>query len=193
MYNYTSRTNGSTERTSSQGTIDGETADHVSKTSSDFKTTRTKDPMAFSSILSSSEPDRSVANSHSIPASKHLKTSNDKKGDAKPSTILSRKSTTHSMSPKDYPAQNKRSIKVETEPLFSTKTTGLNKGRPAITWDKEDEKIRKELAKIDAMELSEFEGPEFETAKQKYAKTLSKRQRGVEDTEDNKRKVKPKY
>ena len=148
--------------------------------------------MAFSSILSSSEPDRTSSGFHSMPVSKHLRTSSyDDNGDTKTPAILSRKAATKTMSPKDYPTQTKRSIKAEEEFFNSAKSIGVNKAKPTITWDRENEKVRKEMAKIDAMELSDLEGPDCEAAKQRYNKIMQKRQRGIEDIEDNKRKVKP--
>ena len=58
-----------------------------------------------------------------------------------------------------------------------------------MTSDKENERVKKEIAKIDAMPLSPIELPEYEAEKQKHAKSSQKRQRDVETGEEAKRKV----
>lgn len=58
-----------------------------------------------------------------------------------------------------------------------------------MTSDKENEKVKKEMVKIDATPLSPIELPEYEADKQKHAKSSQKRQRDVENGEEVKRKV----
>lgn len=58
-----------------------------------------------------------------------------------------------------------------------------------MTLDKENEKVKKEMAKIDVTPLSPIELPEYEVDKQKHAKASQKRQRDVENGEEVKRKV----
>ena len=58
-----------------------------------------------------------------------------------------------------------------------------------MTSDKENEKVKKEMAKIDAAPLSPVELPAYEADKQKHAKSAQKRQRDVEHGEEIKRKV----
>ena len=58
-----------------------------------------------------------------------------------------------------------------------------------MTSDKENERVKKEMAKIDAMPLSPIELPEYEAEKKKHAKSSQKRQRDVETNEEAKRKV----
>ena len=70
----------------------------------------------------------------------------------------------------------------------------LSVSRPklsSVTSDKENEKVKKEIARIDAMELSDIESPEWESAKKRYLESSQKRQRDVEAAEDIKRKVIP--
>lgn len=55
--------------------------------------------------------------------------------------------------------------------------------------DKENEKVKKEMVKIDATPLSPIDLPEYEADKQKHAKSSQKRQRDVENGEEIKRKV----
>lgn len=148
--------------------------------------------MAFSSILSSTESDPPVRSSRSLPASKHFKTSAHTNGDTKSSPATLRKSATKAAaSPKDYPGQTKRPVKSEIEPLVTTKSIGHSKPALGITSDKENEKVKKEMAKIDAMDMSDLELPEFEAAKQRHVESSLKRQQAVEEREESKRKVRP--
>ena len=190
-YNYTNRTNGSMDRTSSQGTINDEVTEAVPKTPIDPKSTRTKDPMAFSSILSSTEPDPCTSAPRSMPVSKHLKSSsNDSNGDAKLSELSFRRSTSKFDLAKDYPGQIRRPVKTEVKPSSSTKGLGNTKLKLGLPLDKENEKVKKEMARIDATEASDPEKSEFEVARRRHAKMSQKRQQSIEDVEDLKRKVK---
>ena len=93
-------------------------------------------------------------------------------------------------SPRDRSASAKQAIRAESGvhgPAKSWVGSKLKPG-PAIP-DKENEKVRKEMAKIDAMELSDIESPEWAAAKQKHVETSQKRQRDVETIENVKRKV----
>ena len=84
----------------------------------------------------------------------------------------------------------KRAVKAELEHPAPTKSFGSSKAKPGTaTSDKENEKVKKEMTKIDAMDLSDIESPEWETAKQKHAQSSLKRQRDVEEGENVKRKV----
>lgn len=66
---------------------------------------------------------------------------------------------------------------------------GGSKLKPGLTSDKENERVKKEIAKIDAMEMSDVETSEFEAAKQEHVQLSQKRQRDVEVGEIIKRKV----
>lgn len=55
--------------------------------------------------------------------------------------------------------------------------------------DKENARVQKELARIDAMELSDIENPEWELAKQDFIRASKKRLLEVAQAEGNKRKV----
>jgi len=179
------------DRPSSQGTIDEDMGENYPKPPLDTKTTRTKDPMAFSNILSSNDPDPLKPIPQSTPASKQLKSSSyAPNGDAKPSTAISRKAATKATSsPKDHAAPVKRSVKAEYEPATLSKGLGNSRPKPGVPSDKENEKVKKEMARIDLMETSDLESPDFEDAKQKHVQVSQKRQRDVEAAEDIKRKV----
>ena len=72
------------------------------------------------------------------------------------------------------------------------KSLSVSRPKPSsVTSDKENEKVKKEIARIEAMELSDIESPEWESAKQRYLESSQKRQRDVEAAEDIKRKVIP--
>ena len=71
-----------------------------------------------------------------------------------------------------------------------SKNLSVSRPKPnSVTSDKENEKVRKEMDRIDAMELSDIESTEWESAKQRYLESSQKRQRDVEAAEDIKRKV----
>ena len=178
------------DRRSSQGTIDEEIPESKLQTPVEPKTTRTKDPMAFSSILSSTEPEPSAPAPHATQAAKPLKSSSHmSNGDAKPAAAAPRKSSSKVISsPKDYPIPPKRLVKAEIEPP-ANKSVANGKLKPGATSDKENEKVKREVAKIDAMELSDIESPEFDAAKQKHSQAAQKRQQTIEDAEGAKRKV----
>ena len=182
--------NGSMDRPSSQGTIDED--DGQIRAKEEPKTTRTANPMSFSSILSSNVPDPPKSVRRSTPASKPLKSSsNAPNGEVKPSRAAPRKSgPKRTASPKGYLAPTKHSVKAEPEIPPPTKSLGSSKlkHRP-MTLGKENEKVKKEMAKIDATPPSPIELPEWEADKQKHAKSSQKRQRDVENGEEIRRKV----
>ncbi len=82
----------------------------------------------------------------------------------------------------------KRPVKAEVDAPMSTKPFSSSKGRCAAS-DKENEKVKKEMAKIDAMELSDIESSEWQEAKQQYVLSSQKRQHDIEAAENIKRKV----
>ena len=178
------------DRPSSQGTID-EDDGHI-HAKEEPKATRTANPMSFSSILSSNIPDTPKSTPRSTPASKPLKsTSGAANGDVKPSRTAPRKSgLKRTTSPKGYPVPPKHVLKAEPQLLPPAKSLGSSKLKPSpMTSDKENEKVKKEMAKIDATPLSPIDLPEYGTERQKHAKSSQKRQRDVENGEEVKRKV----
>ncbi|KAF6241740.1 hypothetical protein HO173_000452 [Letharia columbiana] len=188
-FNYTSRINGSMDLPSSQGNIDED--DGQIRAKEEPKATRTANPMSFSSILSSNVPDPPKSTPRSTPALKPLKSSSHTpNGDVKPSRTAPRKSgSKRTASPKGYLAPTKHIVKAEPELLPPAKSLGSSKLKPgSMTSDKENEKVKKEMAKIDATPLSPIELPEYEADKQKHAKSSQKRQRDVENGEEVKRK-----
>ena len=178
------------DRPSSQVIIDQD--DGQIRAKEEPKATRTANPMSFSSILSSNVPDPQKSTPWSPPSSKPLKSSsNTPNRDVKPSRTAPRKSAPKRIaSPKNNLAPTKHVLKAEPELLPPAKSLSNSKFKPnPLTSDKENEKVRKEMAKIEAMPLSPIDLPEYEADKQKHAKYSQKRQRDVEISEDVKRKA----
>ena len=189
-FNYTSRMNGTMDRPSSQGNVDQD--DSQARAKEEPKATRTANPMSFSSILSSNVPDPQKSTPWSTPSSKPLKSSsNTPNRDIKPSRTAPRKSAPkRPASPKTVAAPTKHVPKAEPELLPPAKSLSSSKHRSgALTSDKENEKIKKEMAKIDAIPMSPIDLPEYEFDKQKHATCSQKRKRDVEDCEEVKRKA----
>ena len=178
------------DRQSSQGTMDQN--DGQTRAKEEPKATRTANPMSFSSILSSNIPDPQKSASWSTPSSKPLKSSsNTPNRDIKPSRTAPRKSSAkRPASPKTYIAPTKHVLKAEPEVLPPVKSLSTSKHKPGpLTSDKENEKVKKEMAKIDAIPQSPIDLPEYEADKQKHAKISQKRKRDVESIEEVKRKA----
>lgn len=92
-------------------------------------------------------------------------------------------------SPNDYPGLVRRSVKTEVGLAPASKSVSNGTRVGLASSDKENERVKKELAKIDAMELSDLESPKWETKKHDYAQVSQKRHLDVEDAESSKRKV----
>ena len=65
----------------------------------------------------------------------------------------------------------------------------MNKIKGGMSSDKENEKVKREIANIELMDHSDVELPEFDDAKQQHAHMSQKRQGDIDATEDVKRKV----
>jgi hypothetical protein len=86
--------------------------------------------------------------------------------------------------------------KSQTEKFSKAETNGtpIAKGsvpkKPRKVWtEKEKERMHKEKEKLDANDMSDEDGPEFEAAKEEFKQQSLKRSRGVEDHEGDRRKV----
>ena len=147
--------------------------------------------MSFSSILSSNAADPPKSTPRALPASKQFrKTSYTTNRDSTPTSSASRKpSQKFTPSTGDYPGLVKRPVK--TEPPSPAPAKGFSDGYKAVlpVSDKENEKVKKEMAKIDAMELSDIESSQWATTKQDYAQVSQKRYLDIEGAENVKRKV----
>lgn len=78
---------------------------------------------------------------------------------------------------------------MEPEPAIPTKTVSSTHKAPLINSERDNERVRKEMAKIDAMELSDVESPKWAPAKENYVVLSHKRYLDVEEGENVKRKV----
>lgn len=155
------------------------------------KATRTSDPMSFSSILSSNAADPPKSTPRALPASKQFRrTSYTPNRDSAPVSSTSRKASQKSAPlTSDYPGLVKRPVKAEPHSPAPAKNLNNNHKAGVLLSDKENEKVKKEMAKIDAMELSDIESPKWATKKQDYAQLSQKRFLDIEGAENIKRKV----
>ncbi len=155
------------------------------------RTTRTSDPMSFSSILSSNAADPPKSTPRALPASKQFrKTSYTPNRDSTPGSSVSRKpSQKPAPSASDYPGLVKRSVKTEQHSPAPLKSHSNNHKPGLAMSDKENGRVKKEMAKIDAMELSDLESSKWATEKQDYVQLSQKRYLDIENTENVKRKV----
>ena len=186
-------TNGFGDRPSSQGTIDDEVTQSPKAPKDDPPASRRADPMSFSNILSGDtpEPPKPKPTPRSLPSTKAAKsTSHTPNGEAKITPAPSRKFASKSTAPRSTPSQARASVKSEHDhPPTRRATGGGTKRRSALNLEKENEKIEAEMAKIEAMDLSDVESPGHEQARNTFIKLKLKRQVDIEDSESVKRKV----
>ncbi|KAL9041985.1 MAG: hypothetical protein Q9180_000911 [Flavoplaca navasiana] len=164
----------------------GSRHDNGPRTQEDHKASN---PMSFSNILSSNGPDVSNSTSTGLPPVKQFrKAPSAPNGDAGPPPTAFRKSS-HKYTPAttEYrePARPSKADLNQLPPVKTPKSKA--KVGPSVS-DKEIERIDREMAKIDALELSDVDSPDWATAKQEYARQSGKRLIDVQQIEDNKRK-----
>ena len=82
----------------------------------------------------------------------------------------------------------RRPVKVEAESTAPVKASSKSRASQ-IAADKENEKVKKEMAKIDAMALSDIESPKWTTAKENHVVLGHKRYVDIENAETGRRKV----
>ena len=188
---HSAEANGYADRPSSQGTIDEEICSTTLPLKQESKTSsvRKSDPMSFSNILSGdvSETPKSISRVATQPV-KVLKSSSDAvNGNGKVPAAVPRKALSKTLgSPKlSSDLRNIRSTDHNVPALL--KSSGLAKRKPLVS-AKDNEKVQKEMAKIDALDLSDADSPEFEGARRLHAHMSSKREQDVEATENVKRK-----
>ena len=159
------------------------------KGSEKSRTTRTSNPMAFSSILSSTAVDVPKPVSRAAPSSKQFRrSSHTPNGDAPSTSAVTRKSHQKAASSaNDYPGLTRRLIKAEIDATSANNVSNVK--ATSASSEKEKEKVRKEIAKIEAMELSDIDSPTWATAKENHALSSRKRYVDVEENENIKRKV----
>lgn len=187
----TQRVNGTADRPVSRDANQADLQRHThSRANNEPRNTRTSDPMAFSSILTALPADPPKPPSRAAPSSKQFRRTSALNGDTPSNSVTTRKSHQKpAPSSSDYPGLTRRPVKVEADPAAPVKATSSKSKAITMASDKENEKVRKEMAKIDAMELSEIETPKWTPAKVNHARSSQKRYLDVEDAESGRRKV----
>ena len=196
-HGHTGPANGYGDRPSSQGTIDEEPPSNHTVSREEKTPVKRSDPMSFSNILSSGPPDPPKSTSRALPASKVFKNSSSvPDGESKATSVPRRSLAKSSSLSKASPATTKSSNKVDTEnsiprggSLANGKPVGHTKRKSSMLSEKENEQVKAEMAKIDALDLSDIESPEYNAAKHIFTQSRTKRQLDVEAAEIPKRKV----
>ena len=190
------KTNGHGDPPSSQETIDEEPPLNHSGIKEEKTPAKRSDPMSFSNILSSGPPDPPKPVVRATPASRVFKNSSSVPDGETKARPAPRKSQSKNSSSKAASSSAKTLHKGEAEmaglvtgSLTNGKSNGNAKRKSSILLQKENELVKMELAKIDAMELSDLDSPEFVAAKESYIQSSKKRQLDVENAELPKRKV----
>ena len=184
--------NGYGDRPSSQGTVDDGISQSPKVKREEQPSTRRADPMSFSNILSGEAPEPPPKPSpRAMPSSKAFKNSASvTNGDAKAASASSRKPVTKTATPKASPAVGRGSTKNEADGPAHAKSSSISKRKVLAQSDKENSKVKAEMAKIDALDLSDIDSPIYEDAKENFLQFSRKRQTAIEASENVKRKVK---
>lgn len=151
---------------------------------------KASNPMSFSNILSSNTADAPDITPRGLPPTKQFrKTHSVPNGDVGPPSAIFRKSS-HRASPVQYENSepHKPSKSDEHRPYSAKNPKAKSKAITSMS-DKENHRIEQELVRIDAMELSDIESPEWAIAKQDFARSRKKRLLDLEKAEDSKCKV----
>ena len=179
--NFTPTANGISERgIESESAPEALTRQSQPKKSEDVKPTRTADPMAFSSILSSNTVDPPKLTVKKAPPVKRFqRTSKTPNGDtpsSEPAFSKARREVTSS--PKVEPGL--KAVEAKHIPAHKKATKSSHK---------DNEKVQQALAEINAMELSDVGSSGWTEEKEKHKQQARKRLLDVEDAEASKRKV----
>ncbi|OCL13572.1 helicase SWR1 [Glonium stellatum] len=149
--------------------------------------TRTADPMSLSSIMSGADPDPPASTSFPPHATQPSRRSS-KASTAGPLQV--KQEMVASPAPPDLPMND--NITVLQRSFDHTIMNGdIHPARSHIPRDilvPDESAVEAEIARIEAMELSDVEGPEFEEERQEYIKRCKKRAFDLENAELVKRK-----
>lgn len=145
--------------------------------------------MAFSSILSSNDPPKPAT--RAVPSTRQFRKSlNASNGEPAFGGIGPRRSQSKAASAtNDYPNLTRKAPKAEAEVSAPTKSGNSGSKALTLTQGRDNLRVKKEMAKIDALELSDLESPKWAAAKENYAVSSRKRYRAIEAEESSKRKV----
>lgn len=145
--------------------------------------------MSFSNILSNNTAETTPAATlpRSMPVSKVFKNSAVvTNGDSKPLLGATRKTSTKS-STKGSPVIGKSPVRADLDILVPPKTTS-HKRKAHVLSEKENERVEREMTRIETTELSDLDVPAYESAKRKYDQSRQLHLQGQEDDEKFKRK-----
>lgn len=155
------------------------------------KPARTADPMSFSNILSSTSVEPPKTTPKAMPAAKQFqRASHTPNGDSGLTTVTRKFAGKKALSPNENGGSSRKSAKPKTHSPAAAKNPASNHKPGAIAMsDKENEKVKKEMERIDAMGLSDTESSAWAAEKEAFTTMSLKRQADVDAVEDTKRKV----
>ena len=156
----------------------------------DSQPVRAADPMSFSNILTSNnnEPPKTV--SKVMPAVKQFhRKSHTPNGDTGSVLISKKTPSKRGPSPNENLGSTRKLGKAKIQSPAAPKLAVNSNKIVTVMSDKENEKVKKEMERIDAMEMSEAESPAWAAERDAYVEISRKRQLDVDAVEDRKRKV----
>ncbi|KAL8942084.1 MAG: hypothetical protein Q9216_001850 [Gyalolechia sp. 2 TL-2023] len=150
---------------------------------------KASNPMSFSNILSSNSADPPATTPRTLPPTKQFrKTPSIPNGTLGPASGMFRRSSHKNTPATNESVEPQRPSKGDVHQSSSIKTAKAKAKSALLVSDREHDRIQKELAKIDAMELSDVESSEWTIAKQDFLILNNKRLMMVDEAEANKRK-----
>ena len=145
--------------------------------------------MSFSNILSGVASETPKPTPRPAPPARSVKNAfNTTNGDAKSASVTSRKSLPKAATSLDRTSPKPQEPQKSTTDMFTPLKSPAASKRQAAASARNSEKVKKEMAKLDAMELSDIESPAFEGARQLHLQLSKKRQHDVEAAEEVNRK-----
>ena len=159
--------------------------------SAESKPIRTTDPMSFSSILSSHPADPPKPTIQALPAVKQFqRKSHTPNGDTTSSTSHKKMSQSPALPLPNENLTSRKPVKAKTQARPTAKNTpSIPKIFAHNNSDKENEKVKKEIERLDAVELCDIDSSTLAAKKEEHALMGQKRQLNVDSIEDSKRKV----
>lgn len=147
--------------------------------------------MSFSNILTSNLNEPPKATSKAMPAAKQFqRKSHTPNGEVGSALALKKTSGKKATSPNENVGCSRKAGKPKTHSPAPPKiTTNNNKIGLTVMTDKDNERVKKEMEKIDAMELTDAESPAWEAEREAYIAISLKRQVDLDAEEERKRKV----
>ncbi|KAL9601715.1 MAG: hypothetical protein Q9219_002326 [cf. Caloplaca sp. 3 TL-2023] len=146
-------------------------------------------PMSFSNILSSNAVDPPHPTPHALPPTKQFrKTPSIPNGEPGPASGTFRRASHKSIPAINESSEPRRPSKSDAgHPNLAKTSKAKARSAPSMS-DKENDRIQRELARIDAMDLSDIDSHEWITVKQDFLRLSQKRLLAAEEMEVNRRK-----